>query len=345
MNVFGPGCIKSARLLIFCIACGLGISPGGGQSLAGEVRITGGVESFLKGLDYIPIPLERDQGNLLYVRPVFEGRKLRFTLDTGASGTLIDKSIARNLKKVDGVQVKLEDKFLENVSDPALVLIEALRIGALEFRNQPAFLSTVTGKIFSDQKGILGCDFCVRHNAIIDCARRRLFVKTTEPTAESRSTLAQTLRKSGYTEVPMELTAGFPLSCMAKINDEPIKLVVDTGATWNLLDERWGRSRRLALSDTNVRVVGIGEIGSHPMQVTQLQKFELGELVMKDASFGLTSLDAWGLSEGGKWMPDTHGLLGADTLAENGALIDYPSMTLWVLKPAGKKANLVAETH
>ena len=131
----------------------------------------------------------------------------------------------------------------------------------------------------------------------------------------------------------MELTAGFPLACMAKANDEPLKLVVDTGASWNLLDERWGRVRKLSLNDTNVRVVGIGEIGSHAMQVTRLQKFELGDLVLKDTCFGLTSLDAWGLSDRGKWMPDTNGLLGADTLAEYSALIDYASMTLWVSKP------------
>jgi predicted aspartyl protease len=333
MSIFGPGRIKSVRLLIFYGAGCLCWWSGCHRASGAEVRITGSVESYLKRQGYISIVLERDQGNLLYVRPIFKGKKQRFTLDTGASGTLIDKGFATDLKKIDGVQVKLDDKFLENVTDPALVLIENLQIGPLEFRNQPAFLASVAGNVFSDQKGILGCDFCVRHNAIIDCARRRLFVRTTTPSVEARTTLAQTLRRSGYVEVPMELTAGFPLACMAKANDEPLKLVVDTGASWNLLDERWGRVRKLSLNDTNVRVVGIGEIGSHAMQITRLQKFELGELVLKDTYFGLTSLDAWGLSDRGKWMPDTNGLLGADTLADNGALIDYASMTLWVLKP------------
>ncbi|SRR5258706_9521455 len=332
MSIFAGRVARAWLLILFLLVCLAGL-PGALRSPAAEARISGGIESYLKKQGYISIVLERDQGNLLYVRPVFKGRKIRFTLDTGASGTLIDKSIAADLKKIDGVQVKLDDKFLENVTDPALVLIENLQVGPIEFRNQPAFVATVAGDMFSDQKGILGCDFCVRHNAIIDCARRRLFVKTTAPTAETRSTLAQTLRRSGYVEVPLELTAGFPLACVAKANDEPIKLVVDTGATWNLLDERWGRVRRLSLTDTNVRIAGIGDIGSHAMQVTRLQKFELGDLTLKDVYFGLTSLDAWGLSDRGKWMPDTNGLLGAETLAENGALIDYASMTLWVLKP------------
>lgn len=331
MSLFWPGRFRSVWLSIFCGVTLLLCLFGCGIAQGSEARING-VENYLKRLGYTSISLERDQGNLLYVRPMFKGKKLRFTLDTGASGTLIDKAIAADLKKIDGVQVKLEDKFLENVNDPAMVLIENLKLGGLEFKNQPAFLASVGGDPFSDQKGILGCDFFFRNNAIIDCFRRRLFVKSGTLTAETRATLRATLRRSGYIEIPMELTAGFPLACMAKANEEPLKLIVDTGATWNLLDERWGRIRRLSLTETNVRVVGIGEIGSHAMQITRLQKFELGDLVLKDVYFGLTNLDAWGLSDRGKWMPDTNGLLGADTLAENGALIDYASMTLWVLK-------------
>src|SRR5262249_10846385 len=144
-------------------------------------------------------------------------------------------------------------------------------------------------------------------------------------------------RRSACQAIAAELSPGSPLLCMGNVNGEPVRFIIDIGAIWSTLDASWARAHKLALSRTPMRLMGQGDIGSHEMQMTIVQELELGELKFERIYFGVTSLEAWGLAKRGKWMPDTNGLLGADLLAANGALIDFASLKLWLRKPKPSK--------
>jgi predicted aspartyl protease len=300
-------------------------------SYAAEPKADSSIESYLKHLGYVAIVLDRDEKNLLFLRTTFKGKKQRFTLDTGASVTFIDRRLAPDLKRVD----ELEDSYLGTIRDPDLVVIESLKLGDVEFKNQPAFLAKMAPE-FGD-RCILGCDFLARNHAIIDCFRRRLYIRAEAPPPQIQAALAESLGRSGCVAVRIELSLGQPLSCAATINGAETKMVVDTGASYNILDATWARQQKLALTHTHARLTGQGDIGSHEMQLTQARTLQLGQIILPNIYFGVTDLEAWGLSNRGKWMPEAKGLLGADTLAGNGALIDYAAMRLWLRKPKAAK--------
>jgi hypothetical protein len=41
-------------------------------------------------------------------------------------------------------------------------------------------------------------------------------------------------------------------------------------------------------------------------------------------------LSSWGLSNRGKFLPQVHGIFGAETLARGGAIIDFAQRRLWL---------------
>jgi predicted aspartyl protease len=302
-------------------------SPG----YAAEPQPDSSIESYLKRLGYAPIVLERDDKNMLFLRTTFKGKKQRTTLDTGASVTLIDQRLAPDLKRVE----QLEDSYLGIIRGPDLVILESLKLGDVEFKDQPAFLAKMAPEL--GDRCILGCDFLARNNAIIDCFRRRLYIRAEAPPPQIRAALGESLGRSGCAAVRTELSPGQPLCCAALVNGAETKMVVDTGASYNMLDATWARQQKLALTHTYARVMGQGDIGSHEMQLTQARSLQLGEIILPNIYFGVSDLEAWGLSNRGKWMPEAKGLLGADTLAGNGALIDFATMQIWLRKPKPAK--------
>jgi hypothetical protein len=113
----------------------------------------------------------------------------------------------------------------------------------------------------------------------------------------------------------------------------PVRLLIDTGAIYSVLDR--GQTRRLNLRtiDTQTRIVGVGRIGSAPLHAATLSSLELGEFTLRNIMVGVTDLSSWGIGGRAKSVTDLQGILGADQLFLNGALIDYPGYKLW-LRPA-----------
>ena len=98
-----------------------------------------------------------------------------------------------------------------------------------------------------------------------------------KPSEEASKALAETLSRSGFTNAPLQGTSGFTID--AQINNQPVRLLVDTGAGVSLLDQ--SELKRLALqplkgahtgslianeridySDMDATVSGIGDVGA-----------------------------------------------------------------------------------
>ena len=299
------------------------------------------LEDYLKRVGYLPIELKRGEHDKLLAEGVLAGKKRLFLVDTGWTRTALDEGAARGLKSLGELGVTLEDSFWGKLSDPTIVLMDKLTLGRAQFLNQPARVTQLRmDYIFVGSDGVLGCDFFFRNYCLIDCFGNRLYVRGSKPSDDVTSATAATLRRSGFTDVPINLKYG--LTVDAKVNGEASKLLVDTGFTFSSLDS--ALAKRLGLiavkhdepsvgslipKEWSTKMIGIGKVGAHKMWVTKLKALEVGSLQWTNIHLGVTDLKSWHLAEPGSRSEEVQGVLGREMLTTRGALIDYHSHKLW----------------
>ena len=219
--------------------------------------------------------------------------------------------------------------------------MDKLTLGRAQFLNQPARVTQLRmDYIFVGSDGVLGCDFFFRNYCLIDCFDRRLYVRGAKPSDDVTSAMAATLRRSGFIDVPINLKYGLTID--AKVNDESVKLLVDTGSVFSMLDS--ALAKRIGLNavkhdeaavgslmpkEWSARVVGVGKIGAHKMWVTKLKTLQVGSLQSTNVHLGVVDLKSWHLAEPGGESEEVQGVLGREMLRALGALIDYHSHKLW----------------
>ena len=299
------------------------------------------LEDYLKRVGYLPIELKRGQQDKLLAEGVLAGKKRLFLVDTGWTRTALDEGAARGLKSLGELGVTLEDSFWGKLSDPTTVLMDKLTLGRAQFLNQPARVTQLRmDYIFVGSDGVLGCDFFFRNSCLIDCFDRRLYVRGAKPSDDVTSAMAATLRRSGFTDIPIE--AKYGLTVDAKVNGEASKLLVDTGFTFSSLDSALAKRLGLAAvkhdtaevgslipKEWSTKMIGIGKVGAHKMWVTKLKALEVGSLQWTNVHVGVTDLKNWGLAEPGSRREEVQGILGREFLTARGALIDYHTHKLW----------------
>jgi len=300
------------------------------------------LEDYLKRVGYLPIELKRSEHDELLAQGVLAGKKRLFLVDTGWGRTALNEAAARRLKSLGELGVTLEDSFWGKLSDPTIVLMDKLMLGRAQFLNQPARVMNLRMDFISVEfDGVLGPDFFFRNYCLIDCAGRRLYVRSSKPSDDATSAIATTLRRSGFTDVPMGLKYGVTVD--AKVNDESVKLLVDTGSVFSVLDS--ALAKRIGLTavkhdeaavgslmpkEWSARVVGVGKIGAHKMWVTKLKTLQVGSLQSTNVHLGVVDLTSWHLAEPGGESEEVQGVLGREMLRALGALIDYHSHKLWL---------------
>ena len=130
----------------------------------------------------------------------------------------------------------------------------------------------------------------------------------------------------------------------AEVNGNPLGWVVDTGATYSLLEE--SQSSRLHLTfiqkdrpelgsflrkDVEGRAVGLRGIGlgTRRLRVVCLPSLSVGSQTWQQVQIGAADFKVSELGDGGNSTADLHGLFGSELLAAHGALIDCSSLVLW----------------
>src|SRR6202043_3407647 len=131
---------------------------------------------------YTPLTLKR-AGNQFYVSCKLNGRSASLVVDTGAGATFIGPGMLRSLgvplTKVEGNWYGFLGLAAKSINAGEIKDFQvgpyqagAQRVGALDF----SFAGRTAGSPSMD--GLLGIDFLHRHQAIIDCFRMHLFLKS-----------------------------------------------------------------------------------------------------------------------------------------------------------------------
>jgi hypothetical protein len=167
--------------------------------------------------------------------------------------------------------------------------------------------------------------------AVCTCARAA--------TAEVRTALENTLRKNGYQEVPLTVHKSLVLVAAAEINGKTLNLMVDTGASFTLLDDKAASECGLRWEKTYSAVAGVGKIGTSRVLASSIPNLLLNKrkFPVSNLAIGGAKLDNWKIGDKAEFS-DVQGTLGADLLASGQVLIDVAQKKLWFLPEEEVKA-------
>lgn len=116
---------------------------------------------------------------------------------------------------------------------------------------------------------------------------------------------------------------GIHLILSAFVDDKPIRMVLDTGASHSVLDFGWAEKN---LPDNEIIAIeepayGIGS--SVEVHKAEVSSFKIGELNLKNRLFALIDFAAINTVYDREGLDEVQGILGGDILDEFGAVIDY----------------------
>ncbi len=271
----------------------------------------GSLDATLKQLGYEQIELRRTGENHLFLFSQVNGRRRSCLVDTGWSFTTISTNTAQRL------------------ATPGLV--DELKLGRVTLPNEPVMVQDlrVNGQPTSFDL-VLGCDFLIRHHAVIDCAGRRLYLRRKALASEPMIELATALQRRGFVAVKMTRRVPLALTCAAKLNGRDVELLVDTGAMWSCLDTETARALELRVFPSANQITGAAAAGKRGFGVTRVKTFEIGGWEKADVNFAVLALADWGLGTNGQILSGMGGILGGDELAASATVIDCGQLKLWL---------------
>ncbi len=117
-----------------------------------------------------------------------------------------------------------------------------------------------------------------------------------------------------------------------KIENIPVHLVIDTGASHSCFDLNFIKSlnQNAHITDNDGMNVGVGS-SDFESKITVIQNFKVGNLKINDYKVVLIDLENINRAYRSIKLPDVQGIIGGDFLAKHCALIDYyeKKLTLW----------------
>jgi clan AA aspartic protease (TIGR02281 family) len=291
----------SAVLAGLLLASTLAATKAGAASLATD----------LKRFGYQEIELRRTGENHLFLFARVNGRRRSCLVDTGWSLTTVSTNTARGLITPQSLdELKLGHVTLTN--EPTVV--RDLRVNG-----QPTAFDLV-----------LGCDFLIRHHAVIDCAGRRLYLRREALANESMRELAASLRGRGFVALDLKQHNPLALTCAAQLNGRDVAMLVDTGAMWSCLDMETAQAAELRVDPSASQITGAAATGKRRLGVTRVARFEIGGWQRTDVNLAVLALADWGLGPSGQLLNGVGGILGGDQLLANTAVIDCGQLKLWL---------------
>ena len=315
------------------------------------------LERYLKAFSYYPVSFKATDDVPFMIEVQIDGKKKILLVDTGCPVTTLDTRKVPNLKTIGQLKTQLEDSVLGPLSDPSILLMDKLEIGGAQFVNQPARAAKLDADyIRLPFDGLIGLDFLLRNFCFIDCGNQQIFFRGSRPTPDQMATMAETLRGSGFAEVPIRCTSRLILA--AGMGGQTLGWMVDTGASYSVIEESARARLKLKLvkkerpdigsylpSDVegwNIGLQGLG-LGTHRLRVVRLPALRIGPQTWRDLYVGVADFDLSQMNDTADSAVDIHGLLGAELLASHGALIDFSSMTIWLRPNRSSEGKIIPD--
>lgn len=161
-----------------------------------------------------------------------------------------------------------------------------------------------------------------------------LFLTQCSTLPGSSGTRASRLQGLGYEEVPLQrVTGDSRYSAVFKVNDAPMRFLIDSGANSTDVDQKLASSVGLRASD-GVKVISRGALGREISSGRGFGSLQIGSMIAKRFPFTLAP------SHGRKTSTSSYaGQVGLDALSATGALVDIPAAKMWVPGPRSERGR------
>jgi predicted aspartyl protease len=284
---------------------------------------------------FVAIPLVRSQQNHLMVRAFINGREAWLTIDSGAPVSAIAVN-RRNYFRLKPITAKsnLPSRIQINGAFNNVAIARELRLGGLALIDEPMVTvdlgnSARAARLVHEEQidGIIGADILFPTQAVLDCQRQLLILKTDPEILGA----APGFDRRGLQAVPIQVSDGFNLYVNGSINGKAAKFMVDTGSFATLLHRSFVRRMRIATRETQYSSSAVN-LKDRGLRVAKIHKLSVGSVDIVGKDVGVIDMEGLihdGLLEG---SPPVAGLLGAETLRRHHGIIDFGTRTLYLQK-------------
>jgi hypothetical protein len=264
----------------------------------------------LVALGYEEVFLRRTDENKLFLFARVDGRKRSCLVDSGWSFTTISTNTAARLGESNLVRrLELGGVAFTNVG---------VRTQDLRVNGQPASFDIV-----------LGADFLIANNAVLDFANRKLFLGRAPLSNKERSSLEDIFSAAKLSSVELEIRQPPVPVVSAQINGREIKLLVDSGATWSCLDSTIAQRINVKSLPSAHQISGV-VAGKKSLRVASVDELKFNAETFSSGNFAVLSLEDWGFGSNGKLFSDIGGIVGGAELVSGGAVLDFGGKKLWL---------------
>jgi predicted aspartyl protease len=282
---------------------------------------------------FVAIPLVRSRQNHLMVRAFINGREAWLTIDSGAPVSAIAVN-RRNFFRLKPITAKsnLPSRIQINGAFNNVAIARELRLGGLTLVDEPLVTvdlgnSARAARLVHEEQidGIIGADILFPTQAVLDCQRQLLILKT-DPDALG---FVPGFDRRGLKAVPIQVSDGFNLYVNGSINGKPAKFMVDTGSFATLLHRSFVRRMRIATRETQYSSSAVN-LKDRGLRVAKIRNLSVGSVNITGKDVGVIDMEGLihdGLLEG---SPPVAGLLGAETLRRHHGIIDFGTRTLYL---------------
>jgi len=179
--------------------------------------------------------------------------------------------------------------------------------------------------------GLLGAREMSKFGMIIDCARQMLYINPNGPSGSASQKLASFLSGRGFTRIPMRLNSGNHLEVSAVLNGHPTRMIVDTGAAVTTVDKTMASQAGVSISGTRF-VEDAGEGRVEHLGAGDIKEMTIGDFTIPKANVSVVNVSGEMLHSKNAEESNS-GLIGAEYLAWNFAVIDVGGMALYLRHP------------
>ncbi len=296
------------------------------------------IDGLLTGEGFTSLALRiAGEGHLEIDGPVtVNERRARFLVDTGAQVTVLDRAgVKRFGVTPQRTTVMLYGALGGRGEKLGAGLAASFRIGPADMR---PFLFAVTGgtglsgvwdRSSPTIDGVVGVDVLRLYQWIIDCRGMRLFVRIDDPKSASRSSLGSTLRRLGYSEIPLQRSSYSEFEFRAKVNDTTVLFLLDTGADVSIIDRTLARLAGIPVESSDFTIKGTGRAQRSLLQ-GRAESFRAGSYRTGPFKISVADLTALNRQLQEQNLVSLGGYLGTDFLREKDAIIDCANLKLYL---------------
>ncbi|MFN2540869.1 MAG: aspartyl protease family protein [Chthoniobacterales bacterium] len=332
---------------------GLALCLAAAAEAVAQSQQRGTLLGLLAGQGLAGAKLERRFGNHLFVPVGINNRRAALMIDTGAPMTLIDKNSANTFGlKIEDTAVNVGGLFGKKWEHYGQAMAKTIALGNCTLTNVRVALAdessmnpdtstmTETGSHLGPRmghmahlNGLLGAHEMREFGMIIDCTRQMLYVNPNGPTASVSQKVAEFLGSRGFTRVPIRRTANGHFDVPAALNSHAMRLILDTGSGVTTIDKRAAVAAGIGVAGTQFAASSAGKLAR--IGNATIKELKIGDFPIANAQVDVVTVSAQA-SQPQNEEESNAGLVGAEYLGFNFAVIDAGGMALYLRHPEGR---------